>query len=76
MSLLDKQHLRLSQYRESQEFLQTKCKLLALSTDKPLAHTSAEDEDNEEDQDGLTPAVLQAKFEDEVRLNDWFISTG
>ena len=71
--MLDKQHLRLSQYRESQEFLQTECKLLALSAVKPLAHTSAEDEDNEEDQDGLTPAVLQAKFEDKVRLNDWLV---
>ena len=72
-SLLDKQHLRLSRYQESWEFLHTKCKLLALSTDEPLAHTSAEDKDDEEDQDGLTPAVLWAKFEDEVTLNDWLV---
>jgi len=73
MSLLDKQHLQLSRYRESQEFLQTKCKLLALSADKPLAHTSAQGEHDEEDQDGLTPGVLWAKFEDEVTLNDWLV---
>ena len=28
--------------------------------DEPLAHTSDEDEDDEEDQDGLTPAILRA----------------
>ncbi|KAK2555914.1 hypothetical protein P5673_022183 [Acropora cervicornis] len=36
--------------------------------DEPLAHTSDEDE---EDQDGLTPAVLRARFEDEVTAKDW-----
>ena len=30
--------------------------------DEPLGHTSDEDEDDEEDQDGLTPAVLRARF--------------
>ncbi|KAK2570389.1 hypothetical protein P5673_005193 [Acropora cervicornis] len=39
--------------------------------DEPLAHTSDEDEDDEEDQDGLTPAVLRARFEDEVTAKDW-----
>lgn len=39
--------------------------------DEPLAHTSDEDEDDVEDQDGLTPAVLRARFEDEVTVNDW-----
>ena len=38
--------------------------------DEPLAHTSDEDEDDEEDQDGLTPAVLRARFEDEGTVND------
>ena len=47
--------------------------MLALSADKPLAHTSAEDEDDEKDQDGLTPAVLRAKFEDQITLNDWLV---
>ena len=32
-------------------------------TDKPLAHTSDEDEDAEEDQDGLSPAVLRSRLE-------------
>ena len=41
--------------------------------DEPLAHTSDEDEDDEEDQDGLTPAVLRARFEDEVTVNDWLV---
>ncbi|XP_068713257.1 uncharacterized protein [Montipora foliosa] len=39
--------------------------------DEPLAHTSDEDEDDEEDQDGLIHAVLRAIFEDEVTVNDW-----
>ena len=30
--------------------------------DGPLAHTSDEEEDDEEDQDGLTPDVLRARF--------------
>ena len=38
--------------------------------DEPLAHTSDEDED---DQDGLTPAVLRARFEDEGTVNDWLV---
>ena len=38
--------------------------------DEPLAHTSDEDE---EDQDGLTPAVLRARFEDEGTVNDWLV---
>ena len=42
--------------------------------DKPLAHTSDEDND-EEDQDGLTPAVLRARFEDKVTVNDWLVPT-
>ena len=32
-------------------------------TDEPLAHTSDEDEDAEEDQDGLSPAVLRSRLE-------------
>ena len=41
--------------------------------DEPLAHTSDEDKDDEEVQDGLTPAVLRAIFEDEVTVNDWLV---
>lgn len=39
--------------------------------DEPLAHLSDEDEDEEDDQDGLTPAVLRSRFEDEVSVSDW-----
>lgn len=39
--------------------------------DEPPAHTSDEDEDAEEDQDGLSPAVLRSRLEREVPLNDW-----
>lgn len=41
--------------------------------DEPLAHTSDEDEDEQDDQDGLTPAVLRARFEGEVSVNDWLV---
>ena len=39
--------------------------------DEPPAHTSDEEEDAEEDQDGLSPAVLRSRFEREVPLNEW-----
>ncbi|XP_044170824.1 uncharacterized protein LOC122955039 isoform X1 [Acropora millepora] len=39
--------------------------------DEPPAHTSEEEEDAEEDQDGLSPAVLRSRLEREVPLNDW-----
>ncbi|XP_044180991.1 uncharacterized protein LOC122962142 [Acropora millepora] len=39
--------------------------------DEPPAHTSDEEEDAEEDQDGLCPAVLRSRLEREVPLNDW-----
>ncbi|KAJ7319484.1 hypothetical protein OS493_036127 [Desmophyllum pertusum] len=41
--------------------------------DELLAHTSDEDEDDEEDHDGLTPAVLRARFENTVSVNDWLV---
>lgn len=41
--------------------------------DEPLAHTSDEDEDDKDDQDGLTPAVLRSRFEGEVSVNDWLV---
>ena len=50
--------------------LRMKCKLLALSADEPLTHTSDEDED----QDGLSPADLRARFEDEVTVNDRLVT--
>ena len=40
--------------------------------DKPLAHTTDEEGD-EEDQDGLTPDVLRARFEGEVAVNEWLV---
>ena len=39
--------------------------------DEPPAHTSDEEEDAEEDQDGLSPAVLRSRLEREVPLNNW-----
>lgn len=39
--------------------------------DEPLAHLSDEDKDEEDDQDGLTPAVLRSRFKDEVSVSDW-----
>ena len=41
--------------------------------DEPLAHSSDEDEDTEEDQDGLTPAVLRVRFENEASVSDWLV---
>ena len=38
---------------------------------EPLAHSSDEEEDTEEDQDGLSPAVLRARYEGEVTVNEW-----
>ena len=40
---------------------------------EPLAHPSNEGEDDEADQDGLTPATLRARFESEVAVNDWLV---
>lgn len=39
--------------------------------DEPPAHTSDEEEDAEEDQDGLSPLVLRSRLEREVTLNEW-----
>ena len=39
--------------------------------DEPPAHMSDEEEDAEEDQDGLPPAVLRSRLEREVTLNEW-----
>ena len=41
--------------------------------DEPLAHTSDEDEDTREDEDGLLPAVLRSRFEGEVPVNEWLV---
>ena len=40
--------------------------------DEPLAHTSDEEED-EEDQGGLTPVVLRARYEGDVSVRDWLL---
>ena len=42
---------------------------------EPLAHSSDESEDDENDQDGLSPAVLRGRFQDEVPVNDWLVIT-
>ena len=36
--------------------------------DEPPAHSSDEEEDSEEDLDGLSPAVLRARFQREVAV--------
>ena len=41
--------------------------------DEPLAHTSDEDEDTREDEDGLLPAVLRSRFEGEIPVNEWLV---
>ena len=41
--------------------------------EEPLAHTSDEEEDEEEDLDGLTPVVLRARFEGDVSVNVWLV---
>ena len=40
--------------------------------DEPPAHSSDDEEDSEEDL-GLSPAVLRARFEREVAVNEWFV---
>ena len=39
--------------------------------DEPAAHSSEEDDDNEEDHDGLSPATLRARNDGEIVLNKW-----
>ena len=39
--------------------------------DEPLAHSSDEEEDAEVDEDGLSPAVLRARFEGQTPLEEW-----
>lgn len=41
--------------------------------DEPLAHTGDEEEDVAEDLDGLSPAVLRARFEGETNVNEWSV---
>ena len=41
--------------------------------DEPPAHSSDDEEDSEEDLDGLSPAVLRARFEREVAVKEWFV---
>ena len=39
--------------------------------DEPLAHPSDDEEDIVDDQDGLSPAVLRARFAGETSVNKW-----
>ena len=41
--------------------------------DEPPAHSSDEEEDSEEDLDGLSPAVLRARFQREVAVQEWYV---
>ena len=41
--------------------------------DELPAHSSDDEEDLEEDLDGLSPAVLRARFEQEVGVKEWFV---
>ena len=43
--------------------------------DEPLAHSSDESEDDENDQDGLSSAIVRGRFQDEVPVNDWLVIT-
>lgn len=40
---------------------------------EPPAHSSDDDEDDEEDADGLSPAVLRARFERQLAVNEWLV---
>ena len=40
-------------------------------TEEPLAHLSDKREDDEADQDGVSPATLRARFESQFAVNDW-----
>ena len=39
--------------------------------DEPRAHSSDEEADEEEDHDGLSPAMLRARFEGEISVDEW-----
>ena len=39
--------------------------------DEPRAHSSDEEADEEEDNDGLSPAILRARFEEEISVDEW-----
>ena len=44
--------------------------------DEPLAEeseTAACEDDEETDADGLTPAVLEARYERRIAINAWFV---
>ena len=43
--------------------------------DQPLAHSSDQSEDDENDQDGLSSAIFRGRFQDEVSVNDWLVIT-
>ena len=43
--------------------------------DEPLAHSGDQSEDDENDQDRLSPAVLRGRFQDEITVNDWLVIT-
>ena len=39
--------------------------------DEPRAHSSDEEADEEEDNDGLSPAILRARFDGEISVHEW-----
>ena len=42
---------------------------------EPLAHSSDESEEDQNDQDGLCLSILRGPFQDEVSINDWPVIT-
>jgi len=41
--------------------------------DEPLAEDDEEDQDEEADVDGLSPAVLELRYKRTVAVNSWFV---
>ena len=39
--------------------------------DEPCAHSSDEEANEEEDNNGLSPAILLARFEGEISVDEW-----
>ena len=62
-----------SESSESGEFEMVS--IIGPHVDEPLACLSDESEDDENDQDGLSPAVLHGRFQYEVPVNDWLVIT-
>ena len=51
-----------------------KTKIVEPCASEPPAHSSDDDEDHEEDSDGLFPALLRARFERQVAVNERLVN--